>query len=175
MGGTITAQQGSTTPPASGGAQFTPITTPEEYNAVTARIRKQFASEYANYDSYKAAAEKLAEIEEADKTELQKAQDRADAAEAKAKKLELAQQIETWKKEVSTTTGIPANVLSGDTKEALEAHAAALKPIVQLQEAGNPTAHSASVAPIVPGLGTGGASVAATTEQQFAEAFGNLV
>lgn len=79
---------------------------------------------------HKAAAEKLDEIEEASKTEAQKQAERMAKLEAKVKDYETREQIAAWAKEVSEETGVPAEVLSGSTKEELEAHAAKLKPLI---------------------------------------------
>ena len=68
------------------------------------------------------AAERLAEIEESNKTELQKATDRAAAAEAKAAEVG----ARAMRAEVAAAKGIPAALLSGSTQEELEASADAL-------------------------------------------------
>jgi hypothetical protein len=68
------------------------------------------------------AAKRLAQIEEAQKTEAQKAQERLDAAEKRAAELELR----SIRAEVSAAKGVPANLLSGSTQEELEAAADAL-------------------------------------------------
>lgn len=76
------------------------------------------------------AAKRLAELEDADKTELQRAVDRAEAAEKRAAEFETAQQITAWKTEISATTGVPAQALRGTTKDELQAHADELKPLL---------------------------------------------
>lgn len=63
---------------------FKPITTQDEFNeAVGGRVARERAK-YADYDDLKAKAARLAEIEEQNKSDVQKATDRAAAAEAKA-------------------------------------------------------------------------------------------
>lgn len=91
------------------------------------------------------AAARLAEIEEASKTAEQKAAEKLADLEAKVKGYETAQQIAAWKAEVAEASGVPATALAGDTKEAIEAHAAILKPLI--------TAPPQSLAPI-PGEGS---------------------
>lgn len=67
-------------------------------------------------------AAKAVELEEASKSELQKAQERAEAAERA-----LAEATATAARaEVAAAKGVPAALLSGDTREALEASADAL-------------------------------------------------
>lgn len=68
------------------------------------------------------AAKRLAEIEEAQKTEAQKAQERLEAAEKRAAELEL----KAIRAEVAASKGVPVNLLSGSTQEELEASADAL-------------------------------------------------
>ncbi|WP_405373409.1 MULTISPECIES: hypothetical protein [unclassified Microbacterium] len=69
-----------------------------------------------------AAAQRLAEFEESQKTEAQKLQDRLAAAEQRAAEVELR----ALRAEVAADKGIPAALLSGSTKEELEASATAL-------------------------------------------------
>lgn len=82
------------------------------------RAKQNLADAKAN----EGAAQRLAEIEEAQKTEAQKAQERLDAAEKRAAELELR----AARAEVAATKGVPANLLSGSTREELEASADAL-------------------------------------------------
>lgn len=82
------------------------------------RAKENLASAKANED----AAKRLAEIEEAQKTEAQKAQERLDAAEKRAAELEL----KATRAEVAAAKGVPVELLSGSTRDELEASAAAL-------------------------------------------------
>ena len=77
------------------------------------------------------AAARLTEIEEASKTEAQKLADRAAAAESRVAEFEAREQIAKWKAEVAEATGVPAALLAGDTKEAIGAHAAIAKPLIE--------------------------------------------
>jgi hypothetical protein len=97
------------TPPAA--PAFKPITTQEDFDrALGARLHEE-RSKTPNYDKYKADSEELTKLKEASKSELQKSQDRATAAEAKVAQLELEKQVEGWKKSVSAATGVPVDVL----------------------------------------------------------------
>ena len=82
------------------------------------RAKQNLADAKAN----EGAAQRLAEIEEAQKTEAQKAQERLEAAEKRAAELELR----AARAEVAATKGVPADLLSGSTQEELEASADAL-------------------------------------------------
>lgn len=76
-------------------------------------------------DAAKANAEKakrLDELEESQKSELQKAADKAAAAEARIAEIE----ARALRAEVAAAKGIPAALLSGSTQEELEASADAL-------------------------------------------------
>ncbi len=92
---------------------------------LVAEVAKWKAFSRKHEDVAKANADKAKrfdEFEEASKTELQKAADRATAAEAKFAEIE----ARAMRAEVAAAKGIPANLLSGTTQEELEASADAL-------------------------------------------------
>ena len=125
--GTTPQGEGANENPAMEGSQ--PKTfTQEEVNALMGKTRKEERAKFANYDDYKAAAEKLKQIEEKDKTDLQKATERAEAAEAKLAEREAADAIAKAAREVAKATGVPVEALRGTTREEIEAHAEVLKP-----------------------------------------------
>ena len=76
----------------------------------------------------KSKADKLDELEEASKTALEKATERAQKAENQVKAYEQEAQRKQWLEEVSSETGLPVSVLRGSTREEIEAHAQILKP-----------------------------------------------
>ena len=82
------------------------------------RAKQNLADAKAN----EGAAQRLAEIEEAQKTEAQKAQERLEAAEKRAAELEL----KATRAEVAAAKGVPVSLLTGSTQEELEASADAL-------------------------------------------------
>lgn len=104
------------------GTEFEPIASQEALDKIIqariARERKRFE----DYDELKAKASKLAEFEEAQKTEAQRAQERLEAAEKRAAELE----AKATRAEVAAAKGVPAALLSGSTQEELEASADAL-------------------------------------------------
>lgn len=69
-----------------------------------------------------AAAKRLSEIDEANKTAEQKAAERIAAAEQRAAELE----VKAVRAEVANAKGVPADLLTGSTQEELEASADAL-------------------------------------------------
>jgi hypothetical protein len=79
-----------------------------------------------------AAKKRLDELEEASKTELQKATERAETAEKRVAELEKREQVRIWTAEVAAEFELSAEsaaALRGDTREELEAHAAQLQVI----------------------------------------------
>ena len=82
------------------------------------RAKENLAAAKANED----AAKRLAEIEEAQKTEAQKAQD----ALSKAQQELAAERTARVRAEVAAAKGVPASLLTGSTQEELEASAADL-------------------------------------------------
>ena len=90
------------------------------------RIVTNRLSKYSDYEELKAKAAKFDEAEEANKSELQKAIDRANGLQAELDGLKEANAIRQVRDEVSQTTGVPASLLTGKTKEECEAQAAAI-------------------------------------------------
>lgn len=84
-----------------------------------AKLRQEAAKYRTEAKANADAAARLAEIEEANKTEAQKLADRLAAAEAKAQEAELR----ALRSDVSREKGVPAELLSGTTAEELNAAA----------------------------------------------------
>jgi len=127
-----------------------------------ARKHEQRAKEnLARAKANETAAQRLAEIEDANKTELEKVAARAEAAEKRAAELE-AQSVRS---EVAASKGIPSGLLTGSTKEELEASADALiafrgektsNPLVVRTEGNSPTPQPSSDTEFVSALFGGG-------------------
>jgi len=101
---------------------FEAITSQEDFDkAIQARIARERAK-FADYDDVKARADKLAEIEEANKSEAEKVAERLAAAEKRAAELE----AKATRAEIAAAKGVPAQLLTGSTQEELEASADAL-------------------------------------------------
>lgn len=84
------------------------------------------------------AAKRLAELEEASKTEEQKRAEQLAELQARVAQYETREQVAKWKSEVEATTGVPAAALAGSTKEEIEAHAATLKPLIAQSQPARP-------------------------------------
>ncbi len=101
---------------------------------------------YADYADLKAKAEKYDEAQEAAKSELEKARDAAEKAEAELEAMKADAAHRGLVDKVSSETGIPGNLLHGDSEEELRASAEALsafvesrKPQPPLDKGGAPT------------------------------------
>lgn len=92
---------------------------------VQERVNRERAK-YEGFEELKAKAQKFDEQEEANKTELQKAQERATELEEKLKKREHEDSIREMKKKVADEMKIPADLLTGETEEACMEQAKAI-------------------------------------------------
>lgn len=72
---------------------------------------------YADYEELKAKATKFDEAEEANKSELQKATEKAQALEAELNGMKQAESIREIREKVAKETGVPANMLTFSTEE----------------------------------------------------------
>ena len=100
--------------------------TQEQVNAIVGDRVKQERSKYLDYESLKEKAAKFDAAEEANKTELQKATEKADALQKELDALKAEGAVRQIREEVATANGVPSSLLSGTTKEDCEAQAKAL-------------------------------------------------
>ena len=98
-------------------------------------VQKRVSEERSKLEEYKAKAAKLDEIEEANKSELQKAQDKAAKLEKELSALKHDAEIREIRAKVSSEKGVPADLLTGETKEACESQA---DSILKFAQAGSP-------------------------------------
>lgn len=130
----------------------------DEVNAIVGKRLAEEKVKYADYDDLKAKAAKFDEVEEANKSELQKATERAAALEKELNGLKKAEEVRIIRENVAKETGIPAHLLTGSTEEECKAQAAAIadyakpSPYPAIKDAGE-----------VNNVGK------ATTRQQFAD------
>jgi DNA-nicking Smr family endonuclease len=89
-------------------------------------VQDRVREERSKLDEYKAKAAKFDEMEEASKTELQKATEKAEKLEAELKGLKEAEAIKTMKDGVAAKTGVPAALLHGKTEEECKEEAKAI-------------------------------------------------
>ena len=114
--------------PAAGEQQTERTFTQAEMNAIISDRLTRERSKYADYDDLKAKAAQFDAAQEAGKTELQKANEKAAKLQQQLDALNSANTLREVRAKVSAATGVPADLLSGDTEEACTAQAqAALK------------------------------------------------
>ena len=115
------------TPAASG---FEPITSQEQLDKlITARLAREKAK-YADYEDLKAKAAQFDQIEEANKTELQKAQERL----ADVEKARTEAELKLLRHEVAASKGLDgraASFLHGSSREELEQSADELAGLLE--------------------------------------------
>ena len=137
--------------------------TQDELNAIVGDRLKRERDKYADYEALKEKALRFDELEEASKTELQKATERAQQLEAELNGLKKAEELRTLKESVANEFGIPANVLSGSDEESLRNQAKAIKDY----------ASQGNAYPQVKDGGEVANTKKSTTRQQFAEWWNN--
>lgn len=93
--------------------------TQDQVNALLANQKREIAGKYANYDQLQADSAELGRIREGEKTELQKAQERAAEAEKRAEKAE----FNALRNKIASAKGVPASSLTGKTEDELNASA----------------------------------------------------
>ena len=102
---------------------------------------------YADYADLKAKAEKYDEAQEAAKSELEKARDAAGKAQAELDALKAEAQRRDLVDKVSSDTGIPANLLHGDSEDELRASAKAVSAFVESRKPAQPLDKGGAPAP----------------------------
>ncbi|MFP3156331.1 hypothetical protein LQZ18_18285 [Lachnospiraceae bacterium ZAX-1] len=135
------ANDGANTNQAAGdnksGNEFTPIATQEELNRVIGERIARERSKYAGFEDLKAKAEKLDAMEEASRTELEKATKRAQELEAKLSAKEQEDKIRVLRSEAEKKHGLlPGSIIGASTPEDIEA--LALKFSEYAKSAGSP-------------------------------------
>ena len=112
--------------PAAGEQQTERTFTQAEMNAIISDRLTRERSKYADYDDLKAKAAQFDAAQEAGKTELQKANEKAAKLQQQLDALNSANTLREVRAKVSAATGVPADLLSGDTEEACTAQAQAI-------------------------------------------------
>lgn len=100
--------------------------TQSEMNAIIQECVARERSKYADYDALKEKAGKFDAAEEASKTELQKATERADKLQAQVESMTKAKQLHDMRVKVAKATGVPEALLNAETEEACTAQAQAI-------------------------------------------------
>ena len=138
-------------------AEETFFTQAELDKIISDRLKRE-RDKYSDYEALKEKAIKLDEIEEASKTELQRATERAEKLEAELSQMKRAKEIRQIRDRVATETGVPAALMSGATEaECIEQ----AKAIMDFKVANG--------YPVVKDAGELQHTIKGTTRQQFAE------
>lgn len=95
---------------------FTPPASQADLDRIIGERVARERGKFADYDELKAKAAEHDKAAEATKSEIQKATERADAAERRAKDAEVA----ALRAEVASTKGVPLTALAGGTRDELE-------------------------------------------------------
>ena len=134
---------------------FTPITTQEQFDSMIRdrieRARNSAKAEFSDYEDLKAAKKELDELKQAQMTDLEKANSRAEAAETELAKLKAENQRSAWAQAASEKYGVPANLLRGSTEKEIGEHA---KQLAEAFKPGKPRVGSDGGRAETPG-GTG--------------------
>lgn len=135
--------------------------TQSELDAIVSDRLKRERGKYQDYEALKQKAEQFDKLEEANKTELQKATEKATALEAELNELKKNAEIRSLRDKVAKENGIPAELLSGSTEEECMAQA---KALIAFRESSSNTGY--------PSVRDGGEihnTNKGTTRQQFAD------
>lgn len=92
----------------------------QELDAIVADRLKRERAKYEGFEDFKAKAQKLDEIEEANKSELDKAHERVSTLEAELNKMKKDAEVRAIREKVAKEQGLPAesmSLLTGDTEE----------------------------------------------------------
>lgn len=100
--------------------------TQAEVNSFLKKEKEKLLAKYEGFEDFKAKAEKLDEIEAANKTELEKANEEVEKLRKQLDEIKTAETVRAVRENVAKETGIPAHLLTGKTKEECEAQAAAI-------------------------------------------------
>lgn len=137
--------------------------TQDEVNKIVQERIYKDRKDRSDYDEIKAKADKYDALEEASKTELQKATERAEKLEAENLALKKANEVRSIRETVSTETGVPMSLLTGEDEASCREQANGILAFK------NPSGY--------PSLKDGGETtnrVKPSSKQQFAEWLENI-
>lgn len=91
--------------------------TQDEVNGIVSERLKRVEAKYEDYDQLKEKAAKLDKIEEENKTELERATERAAELQGELDTLKKANELKAIKEKVANETGVPVNLITGNTED----------------------------------------------------------
>lgn len=125
MADTTEVEQAEVTEPQ--GTETTPIDYETKYKEAVAQSRKWEERAKASYKD----SEELKALKESKAAEEQSTAAQLDELKHENEQLKTAQQQAEWKKAASAATGVPIDVLRGNSEEEINAHAAALAALLK--------------------------------------------
>lgn len=105
--------------------------TQEEVNEWLAKDRRKTAEKYADYDSLKEKAAKYDEIEAANKSELEKANEQIASLTAQLDGIKKAEELRDLRTKIATENNIPVELLTGATEEECNAQVSTIKGVLE--------------------------------------------
>lgn len=133
--------------------------TQDDMNALAGKIRSEEKAKYSDYEELKSKAAKFDEIEEANKTELQKANEKVNELQAQIDGFKREKEVQDIRNKIASEMKVPATLLTENDEESCRKQAKNIlefaKPSITVPDGGE----------ITPAGGT------KTTRDQFAEAF----
>ena len=97
--------------------------TQDEVNNIVAERLARERKNYADYETLKGKAAKFDELEEKNKSDLQKETERAEALQKELDSMKKAESIRTVRETVAKEMNVPADLLTGETAEDCKAQA----------------------------------------------------
>lgn len=91
--------------------------TQAEVDAIVGERLARDRAKYADYDDIKAKADKFDQMEEKNKSELQKAIERGDKLQTELDAIKNANAIRDIRSKVAEETGVPASLITAETEE----------------------------------------------------------
>jgi len=112
--------------------------TQAELDAIVKDRLKRDREKYADYDDLKAKASKYDEIEQANKTELEKANERANKLQAELDGIKAESALREMRTKIATENNVPIELLTGATEEECKMQVAKIREMLSAN--GIPTA-----------------------------------
>lgn len=104
--------------------------TQAEVNSFLKREEEKIKAKYADYADLQSKAAKLDELEEANKTELEKANEKAAKLQAELDGIKKAAELREMREKIATENNIPANLLTGTSEEECKAQVESIKGLL---------------------------------------------
>lgn len=100
--------------------------TQDEVNSIIAERLGRDRQKYADYEALKEKAEQFDKLQEANKSELQKATERANELEKQLTTIKKANEVRDIRSKISNETGVPIELLTAETEEECKRQADAI-------------------------------------------------